>query len=152
MITLTSPHAYWSGLPCPAPGDLSDPGGLNCISYNSCIAGGFFTTETLGKPHIISQFSSGAQSCLTDCNPMDCSMLSFPVHHQLPEFTQNHVHWVSDTIQPSHPLSSPSALAFNRSQHQGLFEWVSSLHQVAEVLGFQLQHQSFQWIFRTGFL
>ena len=75
-----------------------------------------------------------------------------PVYHQLPEFTQTHVHWVSHAIQPSHPLSSPFPPAFNLSQHQGLFKWVSSLHQVAKVLEFQLQHQSFQWIFRTDFL
>ena len=68
-----------------------------------------------------------------------------PVHHQLLEFTQTHVHWVSDTIQPSHPLLSPSPSALNLSQHQGLFQWVSSSHQVAKVLEFQLQHQSFQW-------
>ena len=76
----------------------------------------------------------------------------FPVHHQLPELTQTHVHWVSDAIQPSHPLSSPSPPALNLSQHQGLFQWVDSLHQVAKVLEFQLQYQSFQWIFRTDFL
>ena len=75
----------------------------------------------------------------------------FPVHHQLPELTQTHVHWVSDAIQPSHPLSSPSRPAFNLSQHPGLLKWVGSLHQVAKVLEFQLQHQSFQWIFRTDF-
>ena len=69
----------------------------------------------------------------------------FPVHHQPLEFTQNHVYWVSDAIQPSHPLSSPSPPTFNLSQHQGLFKWVSSSHQVAKVLEFQLQHQSFQW-------
>ena len=68
-----------------------------------------------------------------------------PVHHQLPEFTQTHVHWVSDAIQPSHPLSSPSPPAFNLSQHQGLFQWVSSSHQVAKVLEFQFQHQSKIW-------
>ena len=84
---------------------------------------------------------------------MDCSTPGFPVYHQLPEFTQTHVCWVSDAIQPSyHPLSSPSPPAFNLSQHQGLFKHVSSLHQVAKVLEFQLQHQSFQWIFRTDFL
>ena len=73
----------------------------------------------------------------------------FPVHHQLPELAQTHVHWVSDAIQPSHPLLSPSPPAFNLSHHQGLFQWVSSLHQVAKVLELQLQHQSFQWISRT---
>ena len=76
----------------------------------------------------------------------------FPVHHQLPEFTQSDVHQVGDAIQPSHPLSSPSPPTFNLSHHQGLFKWVSSSHQVAKVLEFQLQYQSFQWIFRTDFL
>ena len=71
---------------------------------------------------------------------MNRSTLGLPVHHQLPEFTQTHVHWVSDAIQPSHPLSSPSPPALNLSQHQGLFKWVSSLHQVAKVLESQLQH------------
>ena len=90
------------------------------------------------------QFSSVAQSCLTLCNPMDHSTPGFPVHHQLLEFTQTHVHRVGDAIQSSHPLSSPSPPALNLSQHQGLFKWVSSSHQVAKVLEFQLQHQSFQ--------
>ena len=76
----------------------------------------------------------------------------FPVHHQLLELAQTHIHWVSDAIQPSHPLLSPSLPAFNLSQHQGPLQWVSSSHQVAKVLEFQLQHQSFQWIFRTDFL
>ena len=84
-------------------------------------------------------------------NPMDCSTPGFPVHHQLPEHAQTHVHWVGGAIQPSHPLPSHSS-TFNLSQHRGLFQWVSSLHQVAKVLEFQLQHQSFQWIFRTDFL
>ena len=75
-----------------------------------------------------------------------------PVHHQLPDLAQTHVHWVSDAIQPSHPLSSPSPPACNLSQHQSLFQWVSSLHHVAKVLELQLQHQYFQWIFRTDFL
>ena len=90
------------------------------------------------------QFSSVAQSCLTLCHFMDCSTLGFPDHHQHPEFTQIHVHRVGDAIQPSHPLSSPSLPAFDLSQHQGLFKWVSSLHQVTKGLEFQLQHQSFQ--------
>ena len=98
------------------------------------------------------QFSSVTQSCLTLCNPMDCSMPGLSAHHQLPEFTQTHVHLVGDAIQPSHPLSSPSPPAFSLSQHLGLFQWVSSLHQVAKVLTLQFQHQSFQWIFRTDFL
>ena len=78
--------------------------------------------------------------------------LQASVHHHLPEFTQTYVHWVSDAIQSLYPLSSPSPPAFNLSQHQGLFQWVSSSHQVAKVLEFQLQHQSFQWRFRTDFL
>ena len=86
------------------------------------------------------------------CNPMDCSTSGLPVHHQLPELTQTHVHWVGDTIQLSHPLLSPSPLTFNLFQHQGLFKWVSPSYQVAKVLEFQLQHQTFQWIFRTDFL
>ena len=98
------------------------------------------------------QFSSVAQLCPTLCDPMDCSTPGLPVHHQLLEFTQTHVHWVSDAIQPSHPLSSPSPPAFNLSPHQGLFKWVHSSHQVAKVLEFQLQHLSFQWIFRIDFL
>ena len=98
------------------------------------------------------QFSSVAQSCPTLCNPMDCSMPGLPVHRQLPEFTQTHVHWVSDAVQPSYPLSSPSPCAFNLSQHQGLFKGVRSSHQVAKVLGFQLQQQSFQRTFRTDLL
>ena len=98
------------------------------------------------------QFSSVTQSCPTPCNLMNCSTPGLPVHHHLPEFTQTHVHWVSDAIQPSHPLLSPSPPAFNFSQHQGLFKWVSSSHQDAKVLEFQLQHQYFQWIFRTDFL
>ena len=88
----------------------------------------------------------------TLCDPMNCSMPGFPVLHHFPEFAQTHVYWVGDAMQLSHPLLPASPPAFNLSQNQGLFQWVSSLHQVAKVLGFQLQHQSFQWIFRTDFL
>ena len=88
----------------------------------------------------------------TLCHPMDCNTAVFSVLHYLPEFAQIHVHWVSDAIQPSHPLSSPSPLALTLSQHQGLFQWAGSSHQVAKILVFQLQHQSFQWIFRIDFL
>ena len=84
------------------------------------------------------QFSSVTQSCLTLCGPVDCSTPGLPVHHQLLEFTQTHILWVGDAIQPSHPLSSPSPPAFNLSQHQGLLKWVFSLHQVAKVLELQL--------------
>ena len=92
--------------------------------------------------------SSVAQSCLAVCDPMNCSTPGLPVHHQLLEFTQTHVHRVGDAIPPPHPQLSPSPLAFNPSQHQDLFKWVNSAHQVAKVLELQLQHQSFQWLFR----
>ena len=96
-----------------------------------------------------SQFSLVTQSCPTLCDPMDCSTTGFPVHHQLPQLAQIHIHWVSDAIQLSHSLSSPSPPTFSLSQHQGLFQGVRSLHQVTKVLELQLQHQSFQWIVRT---
>ena len=88
------------------------------------------------------KFNSVAQSCPTLCDPMDSRVTGFPVHHQLPEFTRTHVHWVSDAVQPSHPLSSPSPPAFSLSQHQGPFKWVNSSHQVAKVLEFQLQYSN----------
>ena len=97
-------------------------------------------------------YCSVAQLYPTLCDPMDCSTPGLPVHHQLLEFTQTHLHWVGDAMQPSHPLSSPSPPAFNLSQYQGLFKWVSSSPQMAQVLEFQLQHQSFQWILRTDLL
>ena len=95
------------------------------------------------------QFSSVTQSCSTFCEPMNRSTPGLPVHHQLPEFTQTRAHRVSDAIQPSHLLSSPSPPSPNPSQHQGLSHWVNSSHEMAKVLEFQLQHQSFQWIPRT---
>ena len=88
------------------------------------------------------QFSCSSSPTL--CDPMNRSTPGLPAHHQLPEFTQTHVHRVSDAIQPSHPLSSPSPPALNPSQHQSLFQRVNSLHEVAKVLEFQLQHHSFQ--------
>ena len=98
------------------------------------------------------QFSSVTQSCTTLCNPMNHSTPGLPVHHQLPEFTQTNVHRVGDAIQPSHPLSSPSPPAPNPSQHQSLFQWVNSSHEVAKVLEFQLYHHSFQRTPRTDLL
>ena len=89
------------------------------------------------------------QLCLTLCNPMDCSTPGFPVLYHFLELAQTHVHWVSDAIQQFRPLSSPFSPAFNLSQHQDLFQWVGSLHQVVKVL--DIQHQSFQWIFRVNF-
>ena len=146
------PHGLQhSRLPCssPTPGVCSDSCPLSqwCHPTISCSV-----LFTLHDGHdVILQLSSVAQSCPTLCNLRDCSTPGFPVHHQLPEPAQIHVHWVGDASQPSHPLSSPSP-AFNLSQHQGLFKWVSSLHQVAKGLELQLQHQSFQWLFRTDLL
>ena len=98
------------------------------------------------------QIRSVTQLGPTLCDPMNCSMPGLPVRHQLPEFTQTHVHRVGDAIQPSHPLSSPSPPAPNPSQHQGLFQWVNYSHEMAKVLEFQLQHQSFQWTSKTDLL
>ena len=101
---------YWSGFPCPPPGDLPNPGIEPASLMSSALAGGFFTTSITweacnGAPV---QFSSVTQSCLILCDPMNCSRPGLPVHHQLLEFTQTHVHRVGDAIQPSHPLSAPS--------------------------------------------
>ena len=106
----------------------------------------------LCKFNISVWLSSVTQLCPTVCNPMNRSMPGLPVHHQLLEPTQTHVHWVSDATELSHPLLSPSPPALNLSQCQGLFKWVSSSHQVAKVLEFQLQHQSFQRTPRTYLL
>ena len=95
---------------------------------------------------------SVAKSRPTLCDPVDCSTPGFPVLHHLLEFAQTHVHWVSDAAEPSHPLSAPSPPTFNLSQYQSLFQCVGPSHQVAKILELQLQHQSFQWIFRTDFL
>ena len=98
----------------------------------------------LGLVLIKDQFGSVTQSCPALCHPMNHSTPGLPVHHQLQEFTQIYIHRVSDAIQPSHLLSSPSPPAPNPSQHQSPFQWVNSLNEVAKVLEFQLQHQSFQ--------
>ena len=103
---------------------------------------------------LIPQFSSvqSLSSVQLFTTPWTAARQCFLVHHQFPELAQTHVHRVGDTIHSSHPLSSPSPPAPNPSQHQGLFQWVSSSHEVAKVLEFQLQHQSFQWTLRTGLL
>ena len=106
------------------------------------------TTSLFRQPSV--QFSSSVVS--DSLRPMGCSTSGFPVYHQLLKLAQTHVHPVVDTIKPSHPLSSLSPPTFNLSHRKGLFKWVSSMHQLAKVLDFQLQHQSFQWIFRTDFL
>ena len=112
---------------------------LNILMYQNWVTNSslliIITISTL-----LVQFHSVAQSCPTLCDPMNHSTPGLSVHHQLPEFTQTHVHRVSDAIQPSHPLSSPSPPAPNPSQHQSLFQWVNSSHEVAKLLEFQLQH------------
>ena len=143
---------------------------MGCISSKSLDSGlyshsarvhsyQYWTSSDRVSPYVnLRQFTSLyyccsiAQSCLTLCQPMDCSKPGFPVLHYLLELAQTHVCWVDDATQPSHPLLAPSPPAFNLSQHQGLFKWVSSLHQVAKVLELQFQHQSFQRVFRIDFL
>ena len=129
--------------------DFSEPRLLHLPIYrevlNSLIGNAWFSFSSV-------QFSSLTQLCPTLSDPMDCRMPGLPVHHQFLEFTQTHVLWIGDAIQPSHPLSFPSPLFFNLFQYQDLFQWVSSYHQMAKVLEFQLRHQSFQWTFRTDFL
>ena len=117
-------------LPCFSDSHLPQPFIQRGISAQGC------PWTTLGILTV--QFSSVTQSCPTLCDLMNRSMPGLPVHHHLPEFTQTHVHRVSDAIQPSHPLSSPSPPAPNPSQHQSLLQWVNSLHEVAKVLEFQL--------------
>ena len=135
--------------------------GLDTLSKKRNRKSSFHLTESMSHENLscegiqwehILQFSSVAQSCPTLCDPMNHSTPGLPVHHQLLEFTETHVHQVGDAFQPSHPLSSPSLPVPNPSQHQGLFQWVNSSHEVAKVLEFQLQHQSFQWTPRTDLL
>ena len=126
--------------------------GSNPCLRDSCIGRQSLYHWPPGKLWRILQFSSVAQSCLNLCNPMNHSTPGLPVHHQLPEFTQTHFHRVGDAIQSSHPLSPPSPPDPNPSQHQCLFQLVNSSHEVAEVLEFQLQHQSFQRTRRADLL
>ena len=125
-------------------------------SFSHSINSFHYLIMFLESTHIFFFFFSSVQfshSVVSDSlQPNGLQHACLPVHHQLSEFTQTHVHWVGDAIQPSHPLSSPSPPTFNFSQHQGLFKWVSSSYQVAKVLEFQLQHQSFQWTPRTDLL
>ena len=124
-----------------------------CLTDNCGHAGlrGMVWDSLLSCCVIWSPSPSVAHLCLT-LWPMDCSTPGFPLLHHLPEFAQIPAHWDGDAIQPPHPLSSPSPPALNLSQPQSLFQWVSSSHQVAKVLELQLQHQSFQWVFRVDFL
>ena len=100
---------------------------------------------------LVTHLSSAAESCLTLCEPMDCSSPGFPVHHQLLECAQTYVHWVDDPIQPSHPLSSPSPPALNLSQHQGLFLMSQLFASGGQSIGASAS-TSVRWIFRTDFL
>ena len=134
------------------PGGLQSRGSQKSWTWLSNWAGTHITDTQNWMCSTSVQFSSVARSCPTLCNPINRSTPGFPVHHQLPEFTQTYVHQVGDAIQPSHPLSSPSPPAPNPSQHQDLFQWVNSMHEVAKVLKFQPQHQSFQWTPRTDLL
>ena len=108
------------------------------VEYSEDWGGNLYARSNMFQAYDMIQFSSVTQLWLTLCDPMNRSTPGLPVHHQLQESTQTHVHWVSDAIQPSHPLLSPSLSAFNLSPNQGLFQWVSSLHQAAKILEFQL--------------
>ena len=141
---------YWSGQPFPSLGDLPELRTEPRSLASPALEGGFFTDVPPGKPpnyHMTQQSHYWSYTLAYDhipshsvtsnsLLPIDCSMPGSSVHHQLPEFIETHVHWVGNAIQPSHPLLSPFPLTFNLSQHQGLFQWVSSLHQVAKVLDF----------------
>ena len=131
---------------------------------SAALAGRFFTTSMTWKAPLqkkrrkinskdhIQSVSPVAQSYMALWDTMGCSTPGFPVHHQLLELAQIPVHWIGDAIHPPHPVLSSSSPSLTLSQHQGLFQWVSSSHQLARVLELQLQHQSFQWIFRADFL
>ena len=139
-------HDCLSSKPCSASKQLfacEQAFNLSKVSVSSPVTYGqqlAFTEHYAFHVLCIYQFSSVSQSCPTLCNPMNRNTPGLPVHHQLPESTQTHVDWVNDAIQPSHPLPSPSPPAPHLSQNQALFKWVSSSHQVAQVLEFQLQH------------
>ena len=121
---------HWPPFP---PGTYSCPGfniHRSDLPAHQPIIGNWLHSTWQHSPGLSVQFSSVTQLCPTLCDPMNHTLTDLPVHHQLLESTQTHVHWVSDAIQPSHPLSSPSPSTLNLLQHQGLFKWVSSLHQV----------------------
>ena len=132
--------AYWSGLRCPPPEDLPDPWIESMSLKSPALEVGFFTTSATAEAMwVVTVVESLSHIRL--CNIVDCSTPGFPVLPYLLEFVQTHVHCLGDAIQPSHPLLPSSAL--NLSQYQGLFQWVSSSHQVAKMLELELQHQSF---------
>ena len=145
-----SRQEYWSGLPCPPPRDLPNPWMEPASFMSPARAGMFFTTSTTRLCFSSVQCSRSVMS--DSLRPHGPQHTRPPCPSPTPGVYSNSCQLFGDAIQPSHPLPSPSLPTFNRSQHQGLFKWVSSLHQVAKVLEFQLQHQFFQWIFRTDFL
>ena len=150
-----SRQEYWSGLPFPTPGNFPDPGAepdlLHCrqTCYHLSHQGRWNLGGGLFFNFVVIQSLSPVWLILI---PWTTAPPGFPVLHYLLEFVQTHVLWVSDVNQPSHPLASPSPPSLNLSRHQGLFQWIRSSHQGAKVLELQLQHQSFQWTFRTDFL
>ena len=132
-------------LPCLHLGNLPSPGIKPMYLKSPALSGGFFTTRAIWEALFGFQFSpvQFSRSVMSDSlQPHESQHARLPVHHQLPEFTQTHVHWVGDAIQPSHPLTFPSPPASNPSQHHSLFQWVNSSHEVAKVLEFQLEHHS----------
>ena len=132
---------------------LTEPNPDQYTGFTTLNTGLFLTWRVSGFQWCYSELLLFSHSVMSDSvTPMDCSNSGFLVLHYLPEFAQTHVHWVSDAILPSNPLSPASPPVFNLSWHQGLFKWVSSSYQVANVLELQLQHQSFQWIFRVDFV
>ena len=160
ILRKTERNGYWIGNKLSLPLSTSFYLLKGGWAWSICMRGGY---TRLGKSQaVFISLMMGQELCLNvqfsrsvgsdSLQPHGCSMPGFPVHQQLPELAQTHIHQVSDAIQPSHLLSSPSPPAFNLSQHQGLFQWVRSSYQVAKVLEFQFQHQSFQWIFRNDFL
>ena len=152
LFTFMHWRRKWQPTPVFLPGESQGQSSLvGCRLWGSTESNMTEATSS-SRSNRLYQFSSVTQSCPTLCDPMNCSTPGLPVYHQLPQSTQTHVHWVGDAIQPSHPLLSPSPPALTFSQHQGLFKWVSSLRQVAKVLEFQLQHQSFQWTPKTDLL
>ena len=139
---------HWSGLPFLLQGTFLTQGS-NPHLFVSCTGRQVLTSWATGK--VICCWSV-AQSCLTLCDPMDCSLMGLPVPHHLPELALVTVHCIGDAVQPSHPLMPSSPSALDLSQHQGFFQWVICLHHMTKILELQLRHQSFQWIFRVDLL
>ena len=140
----------WTRVPCIGRQIIGPSGKFHYCFKSPHLTSCFTNSISNSYNSLVVVCCSVPELCLTLWDPMDCSTPGFPVFYYLLEFSQTHVHWVSDAIQPSPHLSPPSH-ALNLFQHQGFFQWVDSSHQVAKVLELQLQHQSFQWIFRVDF-